>query len=76
MSNRHRGVPQIHINSAESKMHPSNVEQVLRRGLLRTPRILNAENRQGLQYTRGWQEAQERDPGQSQGQAAIGTHWD
>lgn len=28
MSDRHRGVPQIHIDSAESEMHPSNVEQV------------------------------------------------
>lgn len=54
MSDRHRGVPQIHIDSAESEMYPSNVEQVLRWGLLPEPQILEVENRQGLQSTRSW----------------------
>lgn len=45
MSDRHRGTPQIHINSAESKTRPSNVEQSLRWDLLHELRILEVEKR-------------------------------
>lgn len=60
MSDRHRGVPQIHIDSAESEMYPSNVEQVLRWGLLPEPRILEVENRRVAEHQK--LETQEREP--------------
>lgn len=70
MSDRHRGVPQIHIDSAESEMYPSNVEQVLRWGLLPEPRLFEVENRQGLQSTRSWK-PRKGNPGRSQEWAVI-----
>lgn len=33
MSDSHREVPQIPISSAESEIHPSSMEQLLRSGL-------------------------------------------
>lgn len=78
MSDSHREVPQIHISSAQSELHPSSIGQLLRSGLQNKPKGLDQTGTEAYPEA-GWKSRKgilDRDKHwePSLGQALI--HWD